>query len=259
MTLRVVHCAEDALAAGASRHLLDRVVRERAPDAWLRELWSDSPEAARTFVGLDGQQGWSDRGAVKRDRRFKFHPRKQARPLKGWAGWGYVCARLAAVALEPTDESVLLLAHDTDGGQDSALEGVRAAAVNLPTLVASANPEFDAWVVAGFEPRDATEQTAHREVCQVLRESGRDFDPVARPHELTSNVESDVRDAKTICRRLLGLDHQAAPEDSRVQDCLDADLDLLEARGREAGIADFVGQIERTLFPVLGSTPLIRP
>lgn len=155
MSVRIIHCAEDALAAEASRHSLDRVVRERAPDDWLRDLWSDSPEAARDFVGLDGQPGWSDRGAVGRFRerypRLRLHPRTAAKPLQGWASWGYVCARLAA--LESSDEAVLLLAHDTDGKEESAFEGVRVAAVALPSLVAMANPEFDAWVVAGFMPQ----------------------------------------------------------------------------------------------------------
>ena len=39
MSLTIIHCAEDRLAEYVASHLLDRIVVERAEQAWIREQW----------------------------------------------------------------------------------------------------------------------------------------------------------------------------------------------------------------------------
>jgi hypothetical protein len=266
MTLTVTLCAEDALAAGLSSQLLDRVVSERA-SMWLRDLWN-SPvrDELRRVVDLEGGPGWSDRPHIDRlqhagppRRGIRAHPRdlRTNRPLIGNAARAYTCVRLAAIASTEVPR-VLVLAFDTDGyGMDQRCEvGVASAqegrTFDFGVVVAEAHPEFDVWVIAGFEPGPTHESRAHREVCAQLA-----MDPTAKPHELTSNVAGDPRDAKVLCARLLHLDGQAHPEHPRVRQCiLDTALERLIARGAQAGLADFVDAVTRTVLPLLGD---VRP
>lgn len=263
MTLTVTHCAEDALAAGVSAALLDRVVRERSPD-WLADLWA--PETIgehRAVVDLEGREGWSDRSHVRRlqerelpGRRFRAHPRdpRTGRPLRGNAALAYDCVRLAAVVGGEAPR-VLLLAYDTDGRGEAerCAAGVAAAeagrALDFGVVVAEAHPEFDAWVIAGFEPGATHEKVRLGAVVGELK-----FDPREAPHRLTSTVDGATTDAKALCARLLGLDAQAAPDDERVTRCVcDTALEVLVACGEEAGVAAYVDEVRRVVLPLLGA------
>lgn len=260
--LTVVQCAEDRLAAEVSAALLDRVVRERARAEWLRDCWApETVDTHRQIVDLEGSAGWSDRGAVRRVQqgaRLRLHMRdpRTRRPLGGNAALAYVCVRLASMEAAPGDGSarVLLLAFDTDGKSEleRCTTGVDAARSDaepgIDILVAEAHREFDAWVVAGFVPGPRHEKVSHEE-----EKSRIGFDPLEAPHELTSNVTGDARDAKALCTRLLRLDGPAHLDHERVRACvIDTDLGTLQARGQGAGIAQYLGDVARVVLPLLG-------
>lgn len=258
MMLRITHCAEDALAAGLSAMLLDRVVVESA-SSWLRDLWTPELRGGlRSFVDLEGREGWSSRTHlrdVQRRSNFRVHPRHVGtnRPLVGSAALAYLCVRLAA-SIRCDVPHVVMIAFDTDGKPETerCAVGVEAAtegrALDYGVLVAEAHPEFDAWVIAGFKPGATHERAALAEAIRELT-----FDPTIEPHRLTSNVSGDARDAKVLCRRLLALDDQASPDDARVLVCvLDTRWDELMRRGAHVGLAAFARDVLRVVVPLLG-------
>lgn len=235
MSIKVVHCCEDSLAADCSKHLTLRIVEERS---------GSNPSLA--FVDLGGETGWSNRTGVAEampttGRFRRIHPRG----LKGDAALAYKCVRAAT-----GQGSALLIAFDSATPDSPLRQGVEAArntvAQSIPTVVAEATPEFDAWVLMGHEPGQAHEVDALAEVVAALR-----FDPRERPHALNGTTGNE-RDAKRVCQRLLGLETQAnATAHPRVIDALNAPLQVLLRRGRETGFPEFVGDVEEHLLPLL--------
>jgi hypothetical protein len=264
VTLTITHCAEDALAAGLSSQLTDRVIAERATSEWLRDLWSEKALLAsqRRFVDLEGRPGAMNRthlGLVERQRRLRVHPRHLAsgRSLGGNAALAYKCVRLAATATVDGPHA-LLIAFDTDHKpvEERCRAGVEAArhgtTFDLAIVVAEAHPEFDGWVIAGFVPTSRRDHDAIASVRQSLRAAGFSIDPLTEPHRLTSTVSDDARDAKALCMALLGLEHQAAPDHPLVDACVQTTpLDTLLARAGDAGLNAFVDDILGAVLPLL--------
>ena len=236
MTVTIYVFFEDRLAQGAATQLLDRLVRERVNEPWLRELWADSLAAARTYVPL--------------------FPRSQARipsNLDGRAKDLYRGYRAAlAEQQRGLGDAVLLFAFDSDSIEPllrarAGVERVRALHDDqLPLVIAEPTPEFDAWVLMGHEPAQTHEHEALKEVHDELT-----FDPRERPHALNSTT-GNHRDAKKLCARVLCLQQQAAPDDPRVMDALDAPIALLLRRGAQAGFPEFVSDVDNQLLPLLG-------
>ncbi len=257
MSRRFLLCAEDALSATLARDLCDRVVHERARAEWLRALWSpELRDTQRSWVSLRPGAWWADRGSVEREAeargiRGHFRVRETGRLLapRGTAGLAYKSVRLAA-SLAPRPDLVVI-AGDTDGETAPALSRAAGAALaneDLAVLTADICREAEAWVVAGFVARNASEQARLR---AVRRELG--FDPTEEPERLMSDLTGDRRDAKRVARALLGDDGALHAAGERVRSCwLDTPLDVLTARGARAGLADYVAQVEARLLPALG-------
>ncbi len=256
MTLRFVLCAEDILSATLARDLCDRVVAERAQAEWLRALWSpEHRDTQRRWTGLDEDPWWSDRHFC--DRRaeragiaghFRVRETGRLKAFHGVAGLAYRTVKLVATIEPPPD--LLVLAGDTDGQEDPERlrrAGVEGAAESLPVVVAEPVREAEAWVVAGFVPANEAE---HGRLRAIERELG--FDPTLCSERLMSAVTGDRRDAKRVCRALLGADH-VSPHDERARACwLDTPLDVLAAHGRRNGLAEYLAEVERVLLPRLG-------
>ncbi|MFO0660919.1 MAG: hypothetical protein U0165_13970 [Polyangiaceae bacterium] len=263
MPLNILLCAEDILSATLARDLCDRVVFERAEADWLRALWApELRDTQRVWSGLDQDTWWSDRPTCGREADLASVPNTirvretgRRKAFHGVAGLAFRTALLAeSLAIRP---DVLVLAGDTDGEEDPARlrrAGVDGAAVSLPVLIAEPVREAEAWVVAGFVPRNDAEQGRFNDVKKTLG-----FDPTASPERLLSDVSGDRRDTKMICRWLLGTD-ALSPATERVRSCwLDSPLDLLIERGERCGLSSYVRQIESVLLPLLGDTPKPRP
>lgn len=247
MTVRVLVHAEDALADGVARDLLDRAVHEEAEEDWLRDLWAPGAR--------DHQRAFEDFSPEKpSSNRFRVHPRdpKTNRALLGNAALAYQCVRIAARRRGPDDDVLLLLAFDTDHRPDEhrCRHGVAVATDSaeaaVPTVVAEATPEFDAWVLAGCDLDRPPHRSQHAAVCAHMKSQGFAIDPVKEPHRLTSKKGDDPRDAKTIAQRLLGLDQQVGPDHREAQRCWeDTALKVLRERGDEAGVAAFLTDVRR--------------
>jgi hypothetical protein len=249
-------CAEDLLSATLARDLCDRVVRERAPEEWLRGLWDESlVHTQRAWTGLRPDAWWADRTAV--DRRCESEGIIVAvrDPLTGRrvaphakAAMAFKSARVAE-ALSPRPE-LLVISADTDGERDERLrfsEGLRLADCAVPAVYAEIHRESEAWAVAGFTAQNAWERDA---LARVTSELG--FDPTAQPERLLSDVTGDPRDAKRVARALFEASGGITPHNPRMRACwLETPLETLCERGERAGLADYVSAIERVVFALL--------
>jgi hypothetical protein len=256
VTVRVLVHAEDALADGVARDLLDRAVHEEAEDNWLRDLWEPgSRDQQRAFEDFSPTEPSSPR--------FRVHPRdpKTNRALGGNAALAYPCVRLAAQQRGPNEDVLLLIAFDTDHRADElrCRHGVAVATGSaeaaVPTIVAEATPEFDAWVLAGCNVETSPYRKRHAELCTRLTSAGHSIDPVREPHRLTSTVDGDPRDAKSLARELLGTKEQVAPEHREARPCWEErSLHVLRAHGAKAGIPEFLEDVCREVprcFPAV--------
>lgn len=113
----------------------------------------------------------------------------------------------------------------------------------FPVIAGWAEPEVEAWHVAGFTPRGADEQAN----LQALRES-LSFDPTTAPHRMTSSKNDAPTDAKRVLQQLCGAD----PDRRRA--CL-SDHATLRARGAEIGVADFLDELQQKLVPLMSNPP----
>jgi hypothetical protein len=157
------------------------------------------------------------------------------------------------LAWEP---SVALVAKDTDG-DPTKLAGLRQVVAHFEALdptrvIAIAAPHQDAecWFVAGFDPTDAREADALREVKDELG-----FDPRERAEGLTAHPNGASTDAKRVLRRLLCLDARSAPLDPHETQThhgrLLGDLAALRRRGRDTGLTAFLAELGARVVPRL--------
>ncbi len=108
-------------------------------------------------------------------------------------------------------------------------------------LVGLAHPKREAWVLAGFEPREKREESALSELREELG-----FDPRTRADKLTAARKGARRNAKRVLHRLTDGDEE------RERRCWTAaPLDLLHKRGTLTGLADFLAEVDQRLGPLL--------
>lgn len=151
---------------------------------------------------------------------------------------------IASINLGTSTKSpdVVVLVRDADNRNEERREGFEQARTSSPHLerivIGIANPEREAWVLAGFVPCDGREQSALDSERQRLG-----FDPTRHPHELRGNAK---RSAKTALASLLGSD------DRREHRCLtEPPLAHLRQRGAHTGLAAFLDEIDERVVPVI--------
>lgn len=240
----IVTCAEDELAARVAQRLFKRALEENSTVEHVR----DNVGTLR-FVDLEGNPGWT----LNRDlepilerhgRRIGVHP---PRGLGGNALRAYRVIRFART-LRHEALTILVLAYDRDGrdAEHGLRTGVHVASPQTDNVVlAEAQPEFDAWVLCGFEPANTIEQQRLQEWIAELEPLG--ANPVTSPERLTSTVAGDARDAKSLVQALLGLDGQAMGSEPRVLDCLDRPIGELRRRGAKTGLPEFLDEACRVV------------
>lgn len=245
-------CAEDSLSAALARDLCDRVVRERASPDWVRSLWDPSiVDTQRAWIGLDPHFDWADRGALDRRCESLAIPiaiRDQGTGRRvaphGKAAMAFKAAR-AAMSLDPPP-ALLVISADTDGETDERLrfsEGLRLASEPITTVCAEIHRESEAWVIAGFLPRNSAERDA---LARASDELG--FDPTRECERLLSDVARDPRDAKRVARALFESSGGLSLRNPRFTECWrETALDVLEARGGLCGLRAFLQDIERVV------------
>lgn len=109
----------------------------------------------------------------------------------------------------------------------------------FPVVYAGADPEIEAWQIAGFEPETAAEHQALARMKEALG-----FWPHREAHRLTSRPNDAPTDAKRVLCALTNGD----PD--RSDRCLD-DLPRLADRGSGRGVTAFLDDAERLLVPLV--------
>lgn len=148
--------------------------------------------------------------------------------------------------LFPQAQAIVLIRDiDKQTDREQGLKQARAEhKTGIKVVLGVAKPKMEAWVLAGFEPKDEGEKA---ELDKVRKDLG--FDPRTDSHELTATHDCETRSAKRV---LDGL----APDFDRKSDCWSkASLALLRKRGEKNGLGNYLKEIESHLKPLLTARP----
>jgi hypothetical protein len=127
--------------------------------------------------------------------------------------------------------------EDRRGGLDQARNSVE---MGVPVVIGLAHTKRECWVLAGFSAQTPEEDAF---LAGLRQELG--FDPCAEAEGLTAKHDHDLRSAK----RVLGV--LTAGNREREADCwLRCDLRLLEQRGQNTGLADYLREVRTLLVPL---------
>ena len=239
--MRLVVVSEAAADFTIATELADRVFV--AEIGWLEE---ELLESQRQWVGEDSPGNrltWTSvaRGAksleIKAGGHFRGEPgladaRAARRAIL------YVMHRFGAV-------DAILLIRDMDD-QKERREGLKQARTEHASgeriVIGLANSERECWVISGFVPATAAES-------RLLNDETRKLggDPCLRSHELTACKDDHaLRSPKRVLSVLTGSDSD------RERKCWrDTPLNVLKERGAGNGLADYLGEVETILVPMI--------
>ncbi|MCB9703512.1 MAG: hypothetical protein H6711_16585 [Myxococcales bacterium] len=235
--------AEDRAGYEAVRTLVDRLIASEIP--WTQDIL-DHVRVWEKRSANPLEHPWissSDAGSGPSRRRVRGH-------FGGEPGAPDAAStrRLLLNVMERWDDAAdhaLLIARDLDG-DPRRLKGMRQASAERPwpfrIILAWSEPESESWYVAGFTPTNASEDERLRALTAEIG-----FDPTTAPHRLLSTAKGSPKDTKRVLERLCGADLD------RQRECLEVPLDRLAERGREAGIADFLGEVRSQILPLFGA------
>lgn len=214
---------------------------------WLDGILAD----CRSWRGLADGEPWykydpddaNDIRPIYLDgQRIAPHGYIRGEPPKLEAGmWRRVLLLFSRCAPPP---DVVILARDMDGysERESGLAQVRHAFEwPFKIAVAAAEPEVEAWHVAGFIAGNEHERRRLQELREQLS-----FDPTTQSHRLTSHPN----DARTDAKRALA--HLCEGDADREAACL-ANRDLLRERGTVNGLTSFLAEIDHHIVPLFGA------
>lgn len=222
--------------------LADRVLCDRID-------WVDAETLAdyRQWRGLNGSAPFLSWANVKRlaaERNVKSHGFFDGQP----AAHDAHAARKALLLLELADSPphAVILLRDEDG-DPSRREGLQKARhrsnLRERVVIGLAVTMRECWVLAGFDPKN-NEETDR--LAELRRELG--FDPTEAAEELTAG--SKQRKAKRNAKGVLMVLSRGDPD--REAECWrTTDLETLASRGRNSGLADYLGEVRERLVPLL--------
>ncbi|HCS52254.1 hypothetical protein [Rubinisphaera sp.] len=143
------------------------------------------------------------------------------------------------------DPDAIMLIRDADN-QAERLKGLNQARDHFgdePKIVIGvADPEREAWVIAGFDPSDETEQKLLESERQNLG-----FDPRTRSHELTATNDDQAKKSPKRVLKVLTCDSV-----ERENPCWqETELTTLESNGRSNGLCPFLAEVKQHLVPLI--------
>ncbi len=204
--------------------------------------WHES-EPDRPFIR------WTDLDKVAEARGLRLRPRSRFGGERGAADAAAADKALLLAALIAKKDGLVgvLLIRDSDGyeerriGLTQARTGGTGAPWPFSVVIGLAHPKREAWVLAGFEARDAAE---HKRLGELKQELG--CDPCLSSHDLIARTPGSKRDLKRILNYLT--DSAIAREAPCWQD---TPLDRLRQRGQNNGLAAYLTEIDERIVPAL--------
>lgn len=246
----------------AASGLVERVLREHSAD-WLRDLLDSFPEAVRVWVGPGDETPFFDthrtyREALRRGIRLRYGFFDGAPAAPGALAL-YTAAQLVSSLRAkgaPDGPWALVYVWDADRqgalrreGLDQARREAKALLGDGALAVGVADPNREAWVLAGFVPEGPEEQRRLDELRQRLG-----FWPNETPERLTAQDEHAKGHTKPVLRALVGDDP------AREARCwTDAPFDNLLRRGAGCGLAAFLGEVGQELLPQVDPSARVSP
>lgn len=229
----------DEFTAGA---LADRVLLERID--WLEPEFLDSFRKWRGEAPGETFLKWSnvkDRAAKAGLKVFGPFGDKPNAP-------DALTARKALLLFAGLKErpAAVLLIRDSDGDPNRmGGEGLKQARDPRPwpfsVVIGVAHPKREAWVLAGFQPQNPEES----ERLEALQER-LSTDPILKAHTLDAREHGAKTDIKRALKEL------TQGDGDRERQCLtETELAVLEQRGADNGLADYLSEIRERLVPVL--------
>jgi hypothetical protein len=219
--------------------LLDRVLCEKVD--WIVVEVLDS---YREWCGWDDSAPfllWRDISALARKIGIRAHGHFDGKPGEADAQ----VSRRALLLLNSLGEALhaILLIRDDDRQTERRL-GLEQARANIslpiPVVIGLAHLKRECWVLSGFEPRNAEEQTCLDRLSEDLG-----FDPRISPDRLADKGDNETRSAKGVLRELTQGDWE------RQADCWrSTPLRTLEDRGQAVGLSAFLEEIKSRLVPL---------
>ncbi|WP_428268375.1 hypothetical protein [Haliangium sp.] len=184
-------------------------------------------------------------------RGYRIRPRSRFSGEKGDADAKAADKALQLALLEHGEEpiSAVLLIRDTDDDltRRQGLEQARQRDGDEPwpfeIIIGVEHAKREAWVLAGCEPTDSTEQQNR---LALRRELG--FDPCTSPEQLTASEHGAKRDVKRVFKKLL------ADDWDRQERCWrQTPLETLRRRGGGCGLSAYLDEVEARLVPLFGA------
>lgn len=158
-------------------------------------------------------------------------------------------ALLVFAAQRRCPDAVMLI-RDSDG-DSRRRTGLEQARNDRPwpfkVVIGVAHPKREAWVLAGFRPQN-TQEAARLQALQARLS----VDPIRKSHELDAREHGAKTDIKRALNELI-----EEGDDDRERRCIEeTDLDTLEQRGVDNGLAEYLKEVRERLVPILiGHSP----
>lgn len=190
-------------------------------------------------------------------------PLAQRRGLRstGRGGAGAAKAHKALqLATFESDLEAVLLSHDVDRDADLPAqfheERNRFTPRSFEVFIATPDPESEAWILHGYEPRTAHERSTLETVTRDLS-----FDPCREPGRLRGDKRrgDTIRDIKEVLLLLAGNDNE------RLRSCFrDTPIKTLEERAtgraaRSTRLDHYLGEVRQRLQPRLTGQVQTKP
>ncbi len=230
--------------------IVDRTLRDTETD-WLRDLFEHALDEQRSWAPVEHGRPFLDWHQLDETGK-RLGVRSQRGHFAGRPGAPDAIATRKALAIVQTLRkqgraiSATVLLRDIDleperrDGIMQATEEASARDPDLRIVVGLPDPELEAWLLAGFDPADATEEES---LADCKRELG--LDPRTSAHALRAIHDQDRRSVKRVLALLTGKDLE------RKAKCYqDAPLSTLLERGRGSGLTEFLEQIRSKLLPL---------
>ncbi len=239
MAVSIAVVCEAPADARTGCELADRVIAEEIE--WVE---AETLDDLRQWHGVQSGEHyvlWRDVPQLAAERRIRVHGHFQGEPGAPDAH-AALKALLVLRSSERTPDAFVLLRDDD--GQSARKKGLNQARERLSqskrVVIGLATTKREGWVLAGFDPKDPTEESLLDGVRKRLG-----FDPREKSEQLTAS-RGEKRNAKRV------LDELCDGDLDRESECwLAADLTTLKSRGEKNGLKSYLEEVDALICPIL--------
>ena len=243
----IVVVCENTGDAVVARGFGQRVLLENIE--WMRDLNSIEPEALPTWGGLTATMTFTSWVSISRLYNDSSLPNIRSLEINGQPPEPDALTALKAFRLaEQVAPLAVVLLRDIDA-VDARRNGLAQARdkyqqtslAPIPCIIGLPDRYQEAWLLAGFQPRNPRETKALADACRDLES----VHPTREAHRL-NGAQGEMRHAKTIWERLSNRD------EARAEACWTVTLlEDLHKHGVGCGLSAYLEEIRARVVPLL--------